>query len=162
MKNKQILILGITTLFISFAGLSNAQQAPKPVPVEVLKTREALLKETTKLNGLKIKLANAEAQTQKLEKNIATANERVVKSTKESKDLSAKMTANAGDQKVAKKAKSAAKSLYNDTKKAHQLADDLKSNQKNIASLKTSIEKLKVKIAKMDQQLKFSETKTVK
>ena len=162
MKNKHILILGITTLLIAFTGLANAQEAPKPVSIEVLKTRDALLKETTKLNGLKIKLANAEAQTKKIEKDIVTANERVTRSTKESKEMSAKMIANAGDQKLAKKAKSAAKTSYNDTKKAHQLADDLKSNQKNIASLKTNIEKSKAKIAKMDQQLKFSGAKTVK
>jgi hypothetical protein len=162
MKNKHILILGITTLLISFTSLTNAQEAPKPVAIEVLKTRDALLKETTKLNGLKIKLANAEAQTKKLEKDIVTANDRVNISTKESKEMSAKMIANAGDQKLAKKAKSAAKTSYNDTKKAHQLADNLRSNQKSIASLKTNIEKSKAKIAKMDQQLKFNGTKTVK
>lgn len=162
MKNKQILILGITTLFISFANLVNAQQVPKPVPVEVLKTREALLKEATKLNGLKIKLSNAELQTKKIEKDIVTANDRVIKSTKESKAMSAQMTTNAGDQKLAKKAKSAAKASYNDTRKAQKLVDDLKSNKKSIESLKANIEKSKAKIAKMDQQLKFSETKTNK
>ncbi|WP_379084780.1 hypothetical protein [Pedobacter sp. UC225_65] len=162
MKNEHILILGIGALLVSFTGLANAQEAPKPVSIEVLKTRDALLKETTKLNGLKIKLANAEAQTKKLEKDIVTANDLVTRSTKESKEMSAKMIANAGDQKLAKKAKSAAKTSYNDTKKAHQLADNLKSNQKSIVSLKANIEKSKVKIAKMDQQLKFSGAKTVK
>lgn len=162
MKNKHILVLGIATILVSFTSLVNAQVAPKPVPVEVLKTRDALLKETTKLNGLKIKLANAETKTKKLQKDIVTANDRVTKSTKESKEMSAKMTTNAGDQKLAKKAKSAAKASYNDTKKAHQLADELRSNNKSIESLKASIEKAKAKIAKMDQQLKFTEPKTVK
>lgn len=79
MKNEHILILGIGALLVSFTGLANAQEAPKPVSIEVLKTRDALLKETTKLNGLKIKLANAEAQTKKLEKDIVTANDLVTR-----------------------------------------------------------------------------------
>lgn len=162
MKHKPLLILGATALFLSFSSLVNAQQTAKTVPVEVLKAREAVLKETTKLNSLKIKLSKATEQNFKLVKEVAKANESAQKASAESKTLSAKMGANAGDQKLAKKAKNASKNAYDANKKAAQLTADIHANQKNIVSLQNNIEKSKAKIAKMDQQLKFVGTAKVK
>lgn len=155
MKHTKIITLLIVALFFFF-GTANAQTKAQPVSIDVLKAREALLKETTNLNKLKIKLANSSAGIPKLEADVNKANDRSTKSAVESKELSTKMSANTGDGKAAQKASKAAKTAYNDARKAQKSTDKLKSAKQKIAGLESDIEKSKAKIAKMDEQLKFS------
>lgn len=155
MKYTRILSLVIVALFFFFSN-ANAQTPAQPVSIDVLKAREALLKETTNLNKLKIKLANASAGIPKLEADLNKANDRSTKSAVESKDLSTKMSANTGDGKAAQRASKAAKRAYSDARKAQKSTDKLKSAKQKIAGLESDIEKSKAKIAKMDEQLKFS------
>lgn len=156
MKYTKILTLIIVATFLFFNNVK-AQNASKPVSIDVLKSREALLKETTNLNRLKIKLTNLNAEVSKFEAKLNKANERSIKSAEESKKLADKMSANPGDEKSAKRASKAAKSSYSDARKAQKLTDNLKSTKNKILGLESDIEKLKIKIAKMDEQLKFSE-----
>ena len=156
MKNTRIL-LGIFAMLF-FASVANAQtNTTPPVSIDVLKTRASLLKETTNLNKLKIKLTELNTQMPKLEDDVARANERSAKSAVASKDAANKMNANTADKKLAKKASKAAKDSYSDARRAQKLTDNLLSTQQKINKLNADIEKLKVKIDKMDQQLKFSE-----
>ena len=156
MKHINKTVFAITLGLILVTGAVKAQQVAAPVSMEVLKAREALLKETTNLNKLKIRLSKISAEVPKLEKNISKANERSAKSAIVSKNLATKMNNNASDQKLAKKASSAAKTSYADARKAQKLAGELKSTKQRISSLESDIAKQKIKIEKMDQQLKFS------
>lgn len=157
MKYTKILSLLIVAIFFFF-GSVKAQTTPQPVSIDVLKAREALLKETTNLNKLKIKLANSSAGIPKLEAELNKANDRSTKSAVESKELSTKMSANTGDGKAAQRASKAAKKAYSDARKAQKSTDKLKSAKQKIEGLESDIEKSKAKIAKMDEQLKFSNT----
>lgn len=157
MKHNRILFLAISAIFLLMGSLKAQTTTTSPVGVDVLKAREALLKETTNLNKLKIKLANLNAEVPELEDKLNKANDRSTKSAVESKELSAKMSANAGDEKAAKKASRAAKTAYNDAKKAQKLTEQLRSNKQKSSSLEAAIEKSKAKIAKMDEQLKFTD-----
>lgn len=156
MKYTKIIALFIVSMFFFF-GAANAQTPVQPVSIDVLKAREALLKETTNLNKLKIKLANLTAEVPKIEAEMNMANEQSIKSAQESKKLADKMSENSGDDKAAKRASSAAKSSYKDARKAQKLTDKLKSTKKKMVDLEADIEKSKAKIAQMDGQLKFTE-----
>lgn len=155
MKYTKNLSLFIIALFF-FLGNVSAQTIPAPVSIDVLKAREALLKETTNLNKLKIKLANLNAALPKEEAQLKKANDQSTKSAVDSKELSAKMSANPGDGKAAQRASKSAKKAYSDARKAQKLTDKLKSSKQKIAVLESDIEKSRAKIAKMDEQLKFS------
>jgi chromosome segregation ATPase len=157
MKYTRILSLFIVVLSLFF-GKANAQTVAQPVSIDVLKAREALLKETTNLNKLKIKFANSRAEIPKLEAEVNRANDRSTKSAVKSKELSTKMSANTGDGKAAQRASKSAKTAYNDARKAQKSTDKLKSAKQKIAGLESDIEKSKAKIAKMDEQLKFNGT----
>ena len=157
MKHNRILFLAISAIFLLIGSLKAQTTTTSPVGVDVLKAREALLKETTNLNKLKIKLANLNAEVPELEDKLNKANDRSTKSAIESKELSAKMSANTGDEKAAKKASRGAKTAYNDARKAQKLTEQLRSNKQKSSSLEAAIEKSKAKIAKMDEQLKFTD-----
>lgn len=154
------IIVTLTTIF--FLAISNvcAQNAAKPVAIDVLKARENLLKETTQLNKLKIKLADLKANVQKQKQDLQKANDRSSKTAAESKSLSIKASANAGDQKLTKKASNAAKAAYKDARTAQKITSRLNANHKKIKSYESDIEKMRGKIEQMDQQLKFSENPT--
>lgn len=154
---KILLITTITSLFILNANV-NAQNKTTPVSMEVLTAREDLLKESTKLNKLKIKLSDSKEKVVGLEKDLEKANERSTKSAVDSKQLSIKASENAGDNRLANKASREAKSAYRDAKNAQKLANRLNSEQRKIKSYESDIEKLKAKIEMMDQQLKFIDT----
>ena len=157
MKYTKMLTLAFTALLFFSINLK-AQTTTQPVDMNVLKAREALLKETTNLNKLNIKLADLNAEIPILEADLNKASEKSARSADESKQLSAKMSSNVGDAKSAKKASKAAKDSYNDAKKTQQITDKLKSTKKKIMSLQADIEKSKAKIAMMDEQLKFTDT----
>ena len=86
-----------------------------------------------------------------MEDKLNKANDQSTRSVVESKELSAKMSANAGDEKSAKKASRAAKTAYNDARKAQKLTVQLKSNKQKTSSLESDIEKSKAKIAKRNE-----------
>lgn len=156
MKKINQIVVGIIFGVVFVSSTVKAQDAANPLSIEVLKDREALLKENTNLNKLKIKLTNKQAEIPKLEEKISSANERSAKSAVESKNLSTKMNDNGSDQKLAKKASRAAKESYNDARKVQKLADELSATKQKISGLESDIEKLRLKIEKMDQQLKFT------
>jgi chromosome segregation ATPase len=152
------LLFAIAAVFIfATTNTVNAQNTVKPVAMDVLEARKDLLKETTKLNKLKIKLSDLQAKVKEQEKNLEKANDRSAKTAVESKVFSVKASANTGDGKLTNRASSAAKKSYNDARKAQKLTNTLNANNRKIKSYETDIEKLRTKIEKMDQQLKFSE-----
>lgn len=156
MKYKKILF-ALTTLFFLATSNAHAQNTVKPVAIDVLRAREDLLKETTKLNKLKIKLADLNEDIKEQEKDLEKANERSSKTAAESKSLSIKASANPGDHKLTKKASRSAKAAYKDARNAQKITSKLNSNTRKIKSYESDIEKLRAKIEQMDQQLKFSE-----
>ena len=157
MKYTRILFALIALFILATSSKSHAQNAGKPVAIDVLKARENLLKETTKLNKLKIKLADLKAEVVKQEQELQKANDRSSKTAAESNLLSTKASANAGDQKLTQKASRAAKEAYNDARNAKKITSKLHSNNKKLKSYESDIEKLRAKIEQMDQQLNFSE-----
>ncbi len=157
MKIKFLLPSLIALTFSLFTLTVKAQDAAKKDTINLLKTRQELLKQSALLNKLKLKLVNLELTQPKIDANLVDANERAAKSATESRDLASKMAANTGDEKAARNARRAARDSYSDTKKAEKMANSQQNNTKAITDLKKDIEKLEKKIAKMDEQLKFYE-----
>lgn len=154
MKKINYFILIFSVSF--FSCMMQAQADVKSDSLTVLKAKEALLKESTILNKLKVKEAKLVLEATKLEKKIADLNKDASKSAGESKSYAAKLSANPRDEKLSRKAKKASDTSYADAKKAQKISDQLKSNQKEIKSLNDAIEKQREKIKQMDLQLKFS------
>lgn len=157
MKYTKLLFALAAVFIFTVTNNVNAQSTAKPVSIDVLKARKDLLRETTRLNKLKITLVDLQAKVKEQEKDLKNVNDRSTKTAVESKTLSVKAGANAGDKKLANRASRAAKSSYNDARKAQKLTNAVNTNRRKIKSYETDIEKLTIKIEKMDQQLKFSE-----
>ncbi|MCY1538775.1 hypothetical protein D9M68_743330 [compost metagenome] len=145
----------ILVFALAFFSFLSAQASLPSDSLSVLKIREALLKENTTLNKLKLKKEKLDLEVGGLEKKIKTLNENAAKSAGESKKLASELAANPGDEKLSAKAKKAASRSFSDAKKAQRASDQLKNNLKQSKKLNAAIEKQSQKIEKMDQQLKF-------
>ncbi|MCD2425632.1 hypothetical protein LQ567_22805 [Niabella pedocola] len=144
-KNTPCLLLMLA--FMLAATSFTQAQSVSADSIKALKLHKEILKQTTELNKQKLNLADYQNKLVKLQSDLEKANKDAAKSAAESKDYSQKMAKNPGDEKLARKAKKAAKSASSSNNKAEKLTSGVASTQRNINKTSDKISDLEKKIA---------------
>lgn len=145
---KKILLSAVLFIGLSALGTANAQSSEN---LGDLKAKKEVLKLNTKLNNYKIKLEKERKAFEKYQNEVNDANK---EAEKKGSDFSG--SSNAGD--TAKEAKAAAKKM----KAAQKANKNLASSKKKIEDLEKGIKKAEDRIAKLNQQIEFTDKKAKK
>ncbi|MCF3111952.1 hypothetical protein LL912_24400 [Niabella sp. CC-SYL272] len=144
-KNTPGLLL-MLALLLTATTFTQAQSVSAD-SIKTLKLHKEILKQTTELNKQKLNLADYQNKLVKLQTDLEKANKDAAKSAAESKDYAQKMAKNPGDEKLARKAKKAAKNSSSSHNKAEKLTSSVVSMQRNITKTSDKITDLEKKIA---------------
>ncbi|ADY53986.1 hypothetical protein Pedsa_3452 [Pseudopedobacter saltans DSM 12145] len=123
--------------------------------IQKLENRQNLLKQTTKLNNLKLDLEKELVKVNDYTIKVEAANDKAAKSAKTAKSLSEDIKANPGDLKLASKMNRASKKAASDAKSASQLNDKLGKSNAKVKSLQKEIAKVESTLAELEKRIDF-------
>ncbi len=123
--------------------------------IQKLEDRKNLLKQTTKLNNLKLDLENELVKVNDYTLKVEKANEKAAKSAKTAKSLSEDIKDNPGNLKLASKVNSASKKAAGDAKDASKLNDKLGKSNNKVKSLQKEIAKLESSLSDLEKRIDF-------
>ena len=149
--NIKLLLVSLTTVGLSMAA--NAQTAAvSKDSIKVLQYNKELAKLNVDLYEEKIKLAESQNDLMGLRNDLQKANEKAAQSAADSKDATAKMSANAGDATAAKKAKKDADRASSDNKQAVRLTSKVADKEGSFTKSEKNITEIQKKIDKLTAQ----------
>lgn len=135
-----------------FSACSPKIQSPE---IQKLKDRETLLKETTKLNKLKIELENELVKVHTLSKEVEEINQKSLKSATAAKKSADNLSDKPGSTKLSSKANKAAKSAAKDANKARKVNSSLDKSNKKVKSLQKDIQKSEGRLSELSKRIDF-------
>src|SRR6476469_7718505 len=115
----------LAALLIANLGLAACSQKITNPEIEKLENRQELLEETTLLNKYKLALEKETLREQKLKQQVEDANDEATKSANKAKDLSDRLSNNAGNGSLSSKKEIESKAAAKDAKKAKKLNNQL-------------------------------------
>ena len=123
--------------------------------IQKLEDRKELLKQTTKLNNLKLDLEKELEKVNDYTLQVEKANEKSAKTAKEAKALSDDIKGKPGDLKLASKLDKASKKAANDAKSASKLNDKLGKSNNKVKSLQKEITKIESSLSELEKRIDF-------
>ena len=123
--------------------------------IQKLEDRKNLLKQTTKLNNLKLDLENELVKVNDYTSKVEKANEKAAKSAKTAKSLSEDIKDNPGNLKLASKVNKASKKAASEAKAASKLNDKLGKSNNKVKSLQKEIAKLESGLSELEKRIDF-------
>ncbi|MCW3116791.1 MAG: hypothetical protein JWM28_873 [Chitinophagaceae bacterium] len=117
--------------------------------MNMLKQQKETLDLHQQLNDSKLKLAKLENSLERQSADMVKAQEEAQKSADANAEIANRLSADASDRKLARKAKKAARSAERYARQARQEAGNLESLQKDIDSLKKQIAGYEEKLASL-------------
>ncbi|WP_353133072.1 hypothetical protein [Pseudopedobacter sp.] len=141
----------LTIVLMTWACASKIQNPE----IQKLEDRKNLLKQTTKLNNLKLDLENELVKVNDYTLKVEKANEKAAKSAKTAKSLSEDIKDNPGNLKLASKVNSASKKAAGDAKDASKLNDKLGKSNNKVKSLQKEIAKLESSLSDLEKRIDF-------
>jgi len=123
--------------------------------IQKLEDRKNLLKQTTKLNNLKLDLENELVKVNDYTLKVEKANEKAAKSAKTAKSLSEDIKDSPGNLKLASKINKASKKAASDAKEASKLNDKLGKSNNKVKSLQKEISKLESSLSESEKRIDF-------
>lgn len=149
--NIKLLLVSLTTMGMTMAA--NAQSAAvSKDSIRLLQYNRDLAKLNVDLYEEKIKLAESQNDLMGLRNDLQRANEKAAQSASDSKDAAAKMSGNAGDAAVAKKAKKEADRASSDNRQAVRLTSKVADKESGFAKSEKNISEIQKKIDKLNAQ----------
>lgn len=123
--------------------------------IQKLEDRKKLLKQTTKLNNLKLDLENELVKVNDYTVKVEKANEKAAKSAKAAKSLSEDIKDHPGNLKLASKVNKASKKAASEAKEASKLNDKLGKSNNKVKSLQKEIAKLESSLSDLEKRIDF-------
>lgn len=142
--NHIIAVLG----FIAISAPLTAQVVSKD-SVTVLKEQRQMLELGKRLNNNKLELAKLENERESKAAAVSETSDNAQKSADANKEAADKLGDKSQDRKLARRANNSAGSAQSDAKKARKAGYNLEKLDKDISSLKASIEEDEKDLAKM-------------
>lgn len=146
---KPIIALAAICLFVA---CSPKVQNPE---IQKLKDRQNLLKETTKLNNLKLDLENELIKVNQYSKQVEALNEKSLKSANTAKSAANNLNSKPGSTKLSNKANKAAKSAAKDANKARKVNNALGKSNNKVKSLQKDIKKSEERLSELNKRIDF-------
>ena len=123
--------------------------------IQKLEDRKELLKQTTKLNNLKLDLEKELVRVNDYTVQVEKANEQSAKTAKSAKSLSEDIKDSPGNLKLASKLDKASKKAAKDAKAASKWNDKLGKANNKVKSLQKEITKLESSLSELEKRVDF-------
>ena len=148
MKNLKITCLLILIISACSPKVSNTN-------IDKFEMQQQVLKKTTELNNLKLKLERELLENKELISKVENINKDATASADDAKSQAVRVSGNPGDAGISRKADIAAKKAAKDASRGRELNSDLEKSGKEIKDLEKKIRELEIEVNDMKAKIEF-------